>query len=91
MKKFKSRYCPECGEEIKFSYVTPEKSFEIDSFGDIMRDDAWVGPTWDAPHIEFYCGNDRDHNIDNNRSEDDKFQEWQEEIIDEFYKRKLHA
>ena len=93
MKKFKSRYCPECGGDIKFSYVTPEKSFEIDSSGDIVRDDSWVGvgPVWDDAHIEFYCSHDREHDIDNNRSEDDKFEEWQEEIINEFYRKNMHT
>jgi len=89
--KFKRRYCPECGGDIKFSYVTPEKSFEIDASGDIERDDANIGPIFDSPNIEFYCSHDREHDINLNRSQDDKFEEWQEEIINVFYRQNMHT
>jgi hypothetical protein len=83
------RNCPECGSEIVFSYETPSRCYAIKD-GKIARDDAWEGPTYDSPTIYFYCSNDRSHDIEQSTVIYEKtFDEWQEEIQDEFYKQQL--
>ena len=87
----KTRVCPECGNEIMFSYIVPERSYTIED-GEIVRGDAWVGPYYDNPHFDFYCSNDRAHDIEKisiiyERSLD----EWQEEIENEFFKQNMLA
>lgn len=76
--------CPECGSEIVFSYVTPAKSFkiEIDEMKNeiIFRDDAWKGPEYDDPYLEFYCSNDKEHDI-----EVQEIIDWTEGITEDFY------
>lgn len=80
------RFCPECGSDIKFSYHVPDRSYVVEK-GKIVRDDAWKGPMYDGPEINFYCSNDREHNIETPSVVDEKdFYEWAEEIEDEFYK-----
>ena len=72
--------CPECGFDIAFSYITPTKAFAIIE-GRISRDDAWIGPEYDDPYLEFYCSNDNEHEID---TEDIVL--WTEDIEEQFYK-----
>lgn len=81
------KFCPECGEEIGFDYVTPTKSFLIDEMGDgswtIMKNDnndAWC-PNGDNPYFEFHCLNDMEHKL----SKDSEFEEWKDEVIKYFY------
>ena len=71
--------CPECGADIKFSYVVPEKSFKIEN-GVISRDDAWEGPGYDDPYLEFYCSNDKEHTIDTPEIVD-----WSDKIESQYY------
>ena len=59
----KPKECKTCGSDIVFDYKTPTKSFRIED-GKIIRDDAWTGPGYDNPQIEFYCSNDREHDIE---------------------------
>lgn len=84
-----TRLCPECSSEIKFSYIVPERSYIIEN-GKIVRDDAWTGPMYDGPEMDFYCSNDRTHNIETPSIVYEKdFYEWAEEIEDEFHKTVL--
>lgn len=71
--------CPECGSEIVFSYITPAKSFRLED-SKIVRDDAWEGPEYDDPYLEFACSNDREHDI-----EVDEIINWSETITEDFY------
>lgn len=71
----KNMYCRECGHEIVFSYVNPIRSFRIED-EKIKRDDAWEGPGHDNPYFDFFCSNDRAHDIG-----DDKIMDkWMEEV-----------
>ena len=70
--------CPECGEEIVFSYIVPFRSFRITEKA-ILRDDAWA-PEYDNPYLEFFCSNDKEHDIDV-----PEIVEWTEGITEEFY------
>ena len=79
-----NKYCPTCSHEIKFSYVTPEQSFVIVD-GAIQRDDAWKGPEYDNPYFHFYCSNDKEHDI----GDDKEIQKWCEEIEDDFRAKQL--
>jgi hypothetical protein len=80
------RNCPECGVEIKFSYIVPEKSFIIED-GKIVRDDAHTGGWFETPDIDFYCSNDRSHIIEKDDIVyEQTFDEWMEEVTDEFYR-----
>lgn len=72
-------YCPRCGSEIKFSYVTPERSFIIED-GKLKRDDAWEGPEYDNPYFHFYCSNDKEHDL----GDGPEIDKWYEEIEHEF-------
>jgi hypothetical protein len=86
-----SRNCPICGEEVKFSYRVPEKSYIIEN-GEIKRDDAFEGPIYDGAYFDFYCSNDRSHDIEQPTIiYEQTFDEWQEEIQDEFYRQNMHA
>ena len=71
--------CPECGSEIVFSYVTPTKSFKVEN-KKIVRDDAWKGPEYDDPYLEFSCSKDREHDI-----ETEVIIAWSEVITEDFY------
>jgi len=71
--------CKVCGEEIVFDYIVPTKSFKIVD-DKISRDDAWKGPEHDSPYLEFYCPNDRDHDIDTTETN-----KWAEEVESKFY------
>lgn len=85
------RCCPECGEEILFSYVVPSKTYRIED-GKIKRDDAWEGIMYDNPSISFFCSNDKEHNIETPTIVyEQDFYEWAEEIEDEFYSRTIHT
>lgn len=87
----KSRNCPICGEEIKFSYVVPERSYIIEQ-SEIVRDDAHEGIPWDNPYLKFYCSNDMEHDIDKDTIVyEKKFDEWHEEISNEFYEQNLYV
>ena len=58
----KSRDCPVCGGPIMFSYVRPDFDFDIED-GKIVRDtnkDLWHGKD---PYLDFYCTNDRTHDL----------------------------
>jgi len=71
--------CPECGNDIVFSYIVPTKSFKVE--GDkISRDDAWEGPAWDTPTLDFHCSNDKEHDIDT-----PTINTWADEIEEKFY------
>jgi hypothetical protein len=83
----KTMHCPECGADIKVSYITPEKSFRIDEDGKIVRDDAWTGPGYDDPHFKFYCSEDREHDL----GDELEIQNWQEDVEHEFKRQNLFA
>jgi hypothetical protein len=53
-------FCPECGEEIGIDYIHPTKSFLITNEGKFERNDNNLN---DEPYLEFYCTNDREHDI----------------------------
>jgi len=72
-------YCPLCSHEIKFSYITPERSFIIKD-GKLKRDDAWKGPEYDNPYFHFYCSNDKEHDLGDSEILD----KWCEDIEYEF-------
>ncbi len=82
------RYCPICGGEIMFSYVTPDRDYYILEDGMIERDtnkQLWDGDS----HLEFYCENDRTHDLGTAPSITEyrhAQQGWEEKIIEEFYK-----
>lgn len=89
--KLTKRNCPECGEPIKFSRIVPEQSFIIEG-GKIIRDDIHKGLGYNDAYMDFYCSNDREHNINvDTIVYEHKIDKWQEEIINEFYHRYLHA
>jgi hypothetical protein len=71
--------CPECGEDIKFEYIVPTKSYKIED-GKISRDDAWEGPAYDQPYLDFHCSNDKEHDIDTS-----EINEWADQIEKLFY------
>jgi hypothetical protein len=71
--------CPECGEDIKFEYIVPTKSYKIED-GKISRDDAWEGPAYDQPYLDFHCSNDKEHDIDT-----PEINEWADQIEKLFY------
>ena len=80
------RYCPQCSHEIVFTYVHPNQSYRIED-GKFKRDDAWQGIMSDNPYFDFYCSNDRTHNIETPSIVDSKdIEEWMEEIEDEFHR-----
>lgn len=70
--------CPVCGSEIKFSYVTPPKSYYIKD-NKIIRDDQVEGPEYDDPYFNFYCSNDAEHNIHT-----DLVEKWADKIEERF-------
>jgi hypothetical protein len=59
----KNKKCPECGGDIIIQYVVPTKSYRIEN-GKFVRDDAWVGGSFDEPEIRFVCSNDIEHEYD---------------------------
>ena len=75
------KFCKECGEEIVFDYITPTKSFRIDENSKIVRDDNNEAfcPEGDNPYLEFYCSNDREHEIDT-----DEMFDWYGQVEFEF-------
>lgn len=80
------RYCPECNGEILFTYVHPNQSYKIEN-GEFIRNDGWAGIMSDNPYFDFYCSNDRTHDISNSSIIDSKnIDRWMEEIEDEFYR-----
>jgi len=72
--------CKECGAEIVFSYITPDRSYRIED-NKIVRDDPWEGPEYDDPYLDFHCSNDMEHDI--NTQEVD---EWADKITELFFK-----
>jgi hypothetical protein len=90
-----SRNCPECGSEIIFSYGTPIRHYKIGfgiKDGKFIRDDAWEGPVYDNPIFDFYCSNDKSHDIEQATViYEQTFDEWEEEIQDEFYRQNMHV
>lgn len=79
------RFCPECGNEIVFDYTYPTKSFRIDEYGNILRDDnndAFC-PEGDNPYIVFYCSNDREHDLGSSKEQLD----WEAIVEQEFKDR----
>jgi hypothetical protein len=80
-----SRSCPECGSEIIFQYLSPKRTYRIEG-GKFVRDDAWAGPLHDNPYLDFFCSNDKAHEIEKDSIIYEKdFFHWAEEIEDEFY------
>ena len=85
-----SRDCPICGKQIKFSYVVPDKSYIVEK-GEFIRDDSFMDIPWSNPGLEFYCSNDKEHDIDKNTIiYEQKYHEWEEEIANEFYEQSLY-
>ena len=80
----KNKFCEECGAEIVFQYVTPNKSFQIEN-GKILRDDAWTGPGYDEPYFLFRCSDDLEHEIHMSI----EMNEWMEDVKREFKRQKL--
>ena len=85
------RRCPECNKEIRFSYSISNRTFSIKN-GKIVRDDAWLGPGYDSPSFDFYCSNDKGHNIEvETVLYEKKFEQWAEEIENEFIDKGMYA
>ena len=85
------RRCPECNEEIKFTYGISDRTFTIKN-GEIVRDDSWVGNGHDGPYFDFYCSNNKGHDIETPTVVYEKtFEEWAEEIENEFIKKGMYA
>lgn len=72
--------CPVCGSEIVFDYIVPIKSYRVDKDLNISRDDAWEGPAWDAPTLDFHCSNDKEHDVDT-----PDINEWADRVEEKFY------
>lgn len=72
--------CKICGAEICFSYVVPEKSYRVTDEMKIERDDAWEGPAWDEPYLDFHCSNDKEHDIDTVETN-----EWADKVEEIFF------
>ena len=70
------RLCLECGAEIVFDYVIPIKSFRIYHDGNIIRDDN----NESYPDLEFYCSEDREHDIGSS----DDLLDWEVQVEKEF-------
>lgn len=70
------KYCPICNGEILFSYITPEKTYTIED-GKIIREDNNLN---DVPYLEFYCSNDKEHDIDTG-----EIFEWSDQVETDFY------
>lgn len=75
--------CKVCGSDIVFSYVTPTKSYKVVD-DKIVRDDAWQGPIYDQPYLDFHCSNDAEHDIDTV-----EVNEWADKIEEKFYSEEL--
>ena len=78
-----TKMCKECGSDIVFSYIDPSKSFRIKD-GKIVRNDAWTGPGYDDPYLEFYCSNDKEHDEVKNLQD---MIDWSVEVEKEFYEK----
>ena len=78
------RFCPVCNSEIVFDYVHPVKSFRINYNGEINRDDNNLD---DNPSVEFYCSEDREHDI----GDDQQLMEWCDQVEMEFKDRGSYA
>jgi len=74
----KQMFCKECNAPIDFSYVVPEKQFSITENGEIERSDNNIS---DDPELEFYCSNDREHEIGDSKELNDCI----EDISDKYY------
>ena len=74
----KKMYCPKCGGEIIVTYEIPPHSFEItdDSLKSI-NNYAFGGGD---PELEFYCINDKEHNLDPHPDVLSDFDQWMEEV-----------
>jgi len=81
------RDCPICGGPIMFSYVRPALDFYFSENGKIERDnnkDLWEG----TAHLEFYCSNDRTHELNDPPPISEyrhAHQKWEEKVIKHFY------
>jgi|APFre7841882654_1041346.scaffolds.fasta_scaffold18534_5 hypothetical protein len=78
----KKMFCPECREEIGIDYVHPTKSFLMTDEGKFERNDNNLS---DDPYLEFYCTNDREHDIDTKEVMD-----WEIEVEDEFKRQGMY-
>jgi hypothetical protein len=76
-------FCPVCGEEMVFDYITPTKSFRLGENGEIVRDDNNLS---DKPYVEFYCSGDREHDVEDTK----KANIWREAVEFDFYERGLY-
>jgi hypothetical protein len=83
------RDCPVCGGPIMITYIRPDFDFYIED-GKIQRDtngDLWYGKD---PYLEFYCTNDKTHDLEQDLSiveHRNAQQEWQEDVQKEFYEK----
>jgi len=79
------RQCPVCGGEIVFSLITPERNFYINDNGHFDEDDNNLYMFYNGtykPFLEFYCMNDREHNLDSDKG----FEKWSNEVSKIFFK-----
>lgn len=79
------RQCPVCGGEIVFSLITPERNFYINNSGHFEEDDNNLYMIYNGTYksfLEFYCTNDREHNLDLDKG----FEKWNEGISEIFFK-----
>lgn len=74
------KFCPVCGGEIVFDYVTGTKSFRIDEMGNIVRDDNNDAIEGDDPRLEFYCSEDKEHDLGDSADQMD----WEQQVEQEF-------
>jgi len=70
-----NKFCPVCGAEIIFEYITQVRTFKIDA-GTIVRDDAWQGSPWDDPLLQFRCEDDPSHDL----GDSDELCEWKDSV-----------
>jgi hypothetical protein len=80
------RLCLECGSEIVFDYVIPIKSYRIDDNGVIVRDDNNDAFGNCGPDLEFYCSEDREHDIGSS----DELLDWETIVEQEFKDRSCY-
>jgi len=78
----KKMLCRECGKEIGIDWVHPTKSFLVTDEGRFERNDNNLS---DASYLEFYCTNDREHDIGIKEVMD-----WEIEVEDEFKKQGMY-
>ena len=84
--KLERKYCPQCGEEIIFTYERFPTTFIINDSGDLEKEDnvANINPN---PFLVPHCSKDKEHTIEppGDTRLYTLFEKWYTDVEDEFY------